>query len=287
MAQPEFEMAGGSIIGRDHRVIPRNNQDGFHILQGRAASVGVVTDGCSSGKHSEVGAKIGARLMTHAVMQEVITHGVEDMYWGKVRLDLLTGLHGLALQMGGNFRETINDYFLFTLVGVVIGSRSATFFALGDGVVVVNGEVTTIGPFPGNMPPYVGYSLLEGRQIEVAEEDLRIQLVSEIPVDELDHFLIGCDGIAPRSAEQQPPGLIDLCTEDVALPGLSKTIGALNQFWQDDVIFRNPEALSRRLKLAARDWPVNSAQHGLLSDDATLVVGRRIPAPLESSTTEG
>jgi hypothetical protein len=180
--------------------------------------------------------------------------------------------------MGGDFRETVVDHFLFTVIGVVLDAKTATFFAEGDGVIMVNGAVQQLGPYPANMPPYLGYGLLNGWQIDVDPDELQIKPVCEVSLDTLKHFLIGCDGVA-EAENDGPPGLLDLYAADAKLPGLSRTVGSTEWFWNEDSIYNNPEALSRHLKLIARDWPKapNQPESGLLADDTTMVVGRRTP----------
>jgi len=52
-----FEVAAGSVIGRDHlRPLGwKNNQDGYAIRSSADSIVAVVTDGCGSETKSEVG----------------------------------------------------------------------------------------------------------------------------------------------------------------------------------------------------------------------------------------
>lgn len=271
-----FELAGGSVIGRDHRVVPKNNQDAYHVYQGIAGTVAVVCDGCGSGAHSEVGAAIGARLICRSVHDELMAHGQMDFRWWRVERDVLSSVHVLATQMGGNYRETIEDYFLFTIIGVVIPTHpvsqwgstpTVVFFGVGDGLTVINGESNWSGPWPGNAPPYLAYQLLDAPGF--APSELELKATHTIPDHLLESFLIGCDGAAV-------PGLTEVCSRNPNLPGMKNMeVGPLSQFWSLDCNFTNPVAISRRLKLIARDWPAREPEHGLLADDTTIVVGRR------------
>jgi hypothetical protein len=280
MSHLEFELAAGSTVGRKHRLASRSNQDSWHITQDEQSTVVVVTDGCGSSVHSEVGAKLGARLLCQAVLEETSVHGADKVNWRKVEMDVQASLHLLALRMGGDFCQTVVDYFLFTVVGVVLDAKTATFFAEGDGVIIVNSAVQQLGPYRGNTPPYLGYGLLNGRQIDIDPDQLQIKPICEAPLDTLKHFLIGCDGVT-EAEEGKPLGLLDLCAADAKLPGLSRTIGGTEWFWNEDWVYNNPVALSRHLKSIARDWPKapNQPEPGLLADDTTVVVGRRIPDP--------
>lgn len=259
----DFELAYGGAVGKDHRHAHRNYQDGVHVVRDSMCTVTVVADGCGSGSHSEVGAQIGARLAAEALRREASYDERATINWRKVTLDLLASLDVLANRMGDDIRRVVEDYFLFTIVGVVLAGKTATFFALGDGVIVINGNVTPIGPFPDNRPPYLGYGLL-GANYEMP-------LIRVIDLEELENFLVGCDGA------------LDLVKAEASyLPGLEpQTVGPISQFWQDNRYFSgNPDLVSRRLRLAARDWPRQAPQPGLLADDTTLVVGRRIQIPI-------
>ena len=262
MSQAAFQLAGGSVIGRDHRLVPKNCQDGWYAASDGVSTVGIVTDGCSSSPHSEVGAKLGARLLCENIQREARPGVAID--WQQVRQHTLADMDVLARQMGGDYRRVIEDYFLFTTVGVLLTDAAATFFALGDGVVIVNGQTHVLGPFPDNTPPYLGYGLVEG----LWDADLsnrQFEVVEELDISGLEHFVIGCDGVADliKAAEK--------CQS-----GSDQPVGGIEQFWQEDKYFRNPELVNRRLKLIARDWPRHDPQPGLLPDDTTLIVGRRI-----------
>jgi hypothetical protein len=275
MSHHAFAVADGGVIGRDHRLGYRNYQDARVIARSPQATVAVVTDGCGSGTHSEVGAQIGARMLAEIVRAQVTDGDVRTIKWSRVLQHLLSSLDMLARQMGGNFREVVEDQFLFTFMGVVLGgalfNNRAVFFGLGDGVLAINGEVEVIGPYPGNMPPYAGYGLLPG---ELTIDPALIAIwTKEVPLAELDTFLIGTDGVADL-----------MKASERSVPGLAQAAGGIEQFWEDDRYFRgNPELISRRLKLLGRDWPKHSPQPGLLPDDTSLIVGRRLPDRSEES----
>lgn len=263
----QFELAGGSIIGRDHRLVPRNNQDAYTIVQGEDVTVAIVADGCGSSPHSEVGAQLGAQLVADAAhVAATQTGGItERLQW--IQLDSLAALEAVMERMGDDFRRTVEDYFLFTIVGVVLTPETATFFAFGDGIVVINGAVSCLGPFPGNAPPYLGYGLLYERLDMAVTSGKQFEIIRHMPIGELDNFLIGTDGVLDliNAAEQQ-------------LPGMQQPVSGIGQFWQQDKFFSNPELVHRRLKLIGRDWPKRDPEPGLLPDDTTLIVGRRMPA---------
>jgi hypothetical protein len=195
----------------------------------------------------------------------------------RTRLDVLAYLLVLAEGIGAPAADVVRDYLLFTTVGAAIERDRSFFFALGDGIIIVNGVITRIGPFPGNAPPYMAYSLLPGyvghAQSSCNATNLMFQVYECIPTREVRHFLIGSDGAADFIAAQ-----------DRKLPGREQLLGPVSRFWEGD-FYGNPRKIERYLRLAnepaiAIDWEGHRRiiEAGLLPDDSTLVVGRRRPA---------
>ena len=266
----DYELAGGSVIGRDHRVAYRNNQDAYYIDRFHECSLCIVTDGCSSGSrtdgsHNELGARLGARLLAKAIHRQVF-YKQSDFNVDQALDDMLAQIRTLAAEMNDDFRHTVQENFLFTIVGALLLDECATFFAFGDGVVIVNGKPYDMGEHD-NKPNYPAYRLFEPDQLEdFGSLDLRMKIVERFPLDALQDFLIGTDGVLDlkRAWAERLPGME------------SKVVGDLGQFWRDDRYFDgNPDLISRQLRLIARDWPKNHPVPGLLPDDTTLVVGRR------------
>lgn len=257
------------MIGRDHRIVPKNNQDAWYVARGPHSVCAVICDGCGSGAHSEVGAQLAARVLAKAVANVASNRG-EDYEWPLLENLFLAPATTLAgyLAPAENIREVVEDYFLFTVLGVVLGPKYATFFGCGDGVFYVNGYRRDLGPYPDNSPPYLGYQMLRGRT-DFDEGALHLTQYQRLPVEDVSDFLIGCDGAGMEG------GLSEACQMDWKLPGLDRVAGPISQFWGNDAIFSNPATVSRRLKLMARDWPPRDPEHGFLADDTTIVVGRR------------
>lgn len=266
MGHADFQLASGGVIGRDHRQTFRNYQDASLVQRTDQYSLAIVADGCGSGKHSEIGATIGVKLLAVSVDHEFARYGAARFNWPRVQRRVLTRLDLIAEWQGGNYRQTVEDAFLFTLNGVLITDEKAIFFALGDGLIVVNDETLHLGPFPGNMPPYMGYGLIPDH-LNIDPDSIWLRPVLEKPLAEVDHFLLGTDGMEDFIA-----------AADKTLPGMSALCGEISQFWTGDRYFvGNPDLISRRLRMVARDWPKREPTPGLLSDDTTLIVGRRQP----------
>ena len=273
-----FQVVSGTVVGRDHVHDGRNNQDAFHVLEDSSLFVAVVCDGCGDSSHSEVGALIGSRLVASAVArytkmlpESSYMHLAASEFWERIRQDVMAQIRVLAHQMGESLSEVITKHFLFTIVGTLITQKISIFFCLGDGTMFVNGERFHIGPYPNNAPPYLSYGLVETTQ-DYDAEDLRFRIPLVIPTDQLESFLIGTDGVEDI-----------INAEHKTLPGKEEAIETIDLLWSDSRYFRNRSLLQRRLNLMnaeARipDWDRKAIDRhmGLLHDDTTLVVARRL-----------
>lgn len=281
-----FELAGGSIPGGDHLqrgnlLIGKNNQDAFAtypVITGKPLEsdllVAVVADGCGSKPASEVGSSLGSQLLVASLVKQWnrFAHlGSQDFEQGLAhtleasRQDVIANLRILAsaMQGEGSFSQTVNDHFLFTLVGGIVTPFGAGFFSIGDGVIVVNGEMIQIGPFPGNEPPYIAYALYASRWTDA---EIRFKVHRIIKAEDFESFLLGTDGAG------------DLANaSETIIPGTEEEIGPLSQFWTGKF---NKTGIRR--KLARINSTTNKVLDGRLvtekarlPDDTTLVVGRR------------
>lgn len=302
----QFEIAGGSVAGRDHAAAGRNNQDAFAWHQDERCTIAVVADGCSEGAHSEVGAQLGARLLVRAIENRFLEYATNPYdetkrepadvpeFWDEVRQAFLTDLIGTLMPSMANLvvkgDRIILDYFLFTVVGALITERFAYVFSIGDGVVALNGEVKTLGPFPGNAPPYAAYvAMAPGPAME---KRTAFRLRPPILIEGVQSILLGTDGVVDLIA-----------VSDRKIPGKDELVGPLAQFWTDDRFFRNPDMVRRRLTLINREsvrvcvprsQTGEVGEHsalvrepGLLRDDTTLATIRRRSSPSRSPSTPG
>lgn len=265
-----FDVAAGTATGYSHVLAGTANQDAYAIRTAVSDSttIMVVADGCSEGHHSEVGARVGAN---------VCAEGLRSGLWSQnhmaalrfARGNILSTLRTLTdgmvgyLPLPGVRSKLIRDHFLFTLVVGIVGPELSTFAAIGDGFLSVNGEALPgLGPFPKNQPPYLAYELTN---VQAGEDALQWKILRSLPTADLQSFVVGTDGVRD---------LVD--AESSLLPRTEKPVGPLSQFWTDDAVFRNPDLLRRRLVLCNGGIGPR-ATGGLLPDDTTLVVGRRIP----------
>jgi len=253
-----FEYAFGSIIGRNHVLAGKNNQDACRVISNEKFIIAAVCDGCGSGKHSEVGAKLGARLVVSEISNLLNQDANPDSqisnpeFWNLIKLNLLEKLKDLVTLTNGDL-EFVNNYLLFTILGVVIKDYETVTFSMGDGAIAINGKLNQIPAYPNNAPPYLAYGLYK-------PEAINFEIRDRLPTCELKSLLIATDGM---------DDLVKV--EDV------------NQFWQEDRYFKNPDAIRRKLAMLNReevkpDWNKREIikRSGVLSDDTTLVVIRKL-----------
>lgn len=234
-----FAFAFGSVPGRSHVLAGKPNQDAFVARIGEAALVTVVCDGCGSGAHSELGARIGANAVAERSLA-AIQRGdslASDEVLERVRLEVLEDLFAVMRVMGGRSSTVVTEHFLFTVLAVAIEKEKATIFGIGDGVYAVDGEVVAIGPFEGNAPPYLGYALL-------GSAGPSFVIHRAMPVDSAARIAIATDG-----AMDLDPSIAEIAA--------------------DPRCFANRDTIRRTLTLVARKKP------GLVEDDTTVAVLRR------------
>jgi hypothetical protein len=253
-----FDIAGGSVAGRSHALSGRCNQDAYALRADGDCLVAAVCDGCGSGAHSEVGAQLGARLVTALLVRRLAAGAslADASSWDALRTDVLEALRPAAIAAGEPMAKTVSDLLLFTIVGVAISGDSGAVFAAGDGFAAIDGEICQLGPFPGNAPPYLGYGLLDGAPAP------GFSIVRTFAANDVRHVLIGTDGAAALADIDGGRMLRDL--------------------WENDRHFENRDALRRTLALHNREetrpiWAERrfERKRGLFEDDATVVIVRR------------
>jgi len=236
-----FVAAAGSVTGRDHRRAERDGQDGHAVVVTDALIAVVVTDGCSSGRSSEIGARLGAAWLATLIEQHFgataiatssatarVTHVVRELL---ARLEVLAR----SLDAAGDVKPVrVDEALLFGFLAVVVTPETTLVFGIGDGIVLAGGELTTLDPGPLNAPPYVAYGLL-GAPLEP-----RIHFTG--PTAQLELVAVATDGLVPLGAE-------------------------LAELAADPRYAKNPSLLRKRL--------IVLSDHGTFSDDATVAVVRR------------
>ena len=234
-AEKLARLAAASVIGREHVRLSRNNQDAAATNTALGFSVAVVCDGCSAGSASEVGAKIAARFLAHTVPSLASTNGLNAGLAEHAADALLAHLKVVIGEQP--LLDIVSSQLLFTFLCAVTDGAKTLVFGIGDGVVWVDGAAHVIDSGPENAPPYLTYRLVPG----LARAEVAIH-----------HF-----GLAAR-----------VC---LATDGLIPALGEIASLFEDEVVWRNPAQLQRRLNvLATRKDP-------RLGDDATLALLELVP----------
>lgn len=259
----DFRLLSGSATGASHLEACRNNQDAFSVRHTETSIVAVVADGCSGQPHSEVGAKIVAPLLATFVAQAVRKgQSLENpAIWNYIRKLLLSKILTIATDMAGDdpVAPVLNEYFQFTLLGIVITPERTVVFSRGDGVFGLNGEITTIEPESGNRPAYIVYGLTEPDMVLENPDLLNFDIQATMPTSKLASWFIGVDGV------------------NEWLKAAGKTVNheevvGIESLLEDERYHRNPDLLNRRLRQVVRA--------DLVDDDVTVIGGiRATPTP--------
>ena len=88
----KFEIAGGTVLGREHLRLGKNNQDAFAFkVVDDYAIMAIVCDGCSAGAHTEVGAKLGASIAIESLFSNLAEWGIDGenvyvrFFWDRLK----------------------------------------------------------------------------------------------------------------------------------------------------------------------------------------------------------
>jgi len=281
----EFRVYGGSTPGFHHFVNGQNNQDAYTIIKTPNIIIGIVCDGCGGTPYAEVGARIGSNIIPQTILEKYLmkekylmeecregpiwTANQNQNFWLEVRSSVLFKMEDIITRYFlGDISNVVFDYFLFTFVGFAITQETTCIFSLGDGIYSLNGEMTRIGPFQQNAPPYIGHQFLK----KGLGYNRGIFIEKVIDTNFVKNIMVGTDGC------------LDLIkAQDKNLPGKSeKLVGPISQFWEEPKFINNSESVNRRLTMIGRvtqtiDWDAKLANKSkaLLDDDTTLVIVRR------------
>jgi hypothetical protein len=245
-----IKSAAATVIGARHQRAGRNGQDAAYVSVGGAVAiaVAVVCDGCSSGKSSELGARLGAALYARAIESRLLRGEpvTSAATWEAARADVVGVLASLLERLPGDRVDAIREQLLFTIVAAAITPDGAVVWALGDGAYWHGGVTHVLGPFADNAPPYLAYDLLgEGAD------------ATFVVAGDVDCVVIATDG-----ADDLPSGLAPFAAERYVA---------------------HPDALRRQLALLARgdehiDWIESRVVRtpAVLQDDCAIAILRRV-----------
>lgn len=232
--QPFLAITGG-ITGRDHLHARRDGQDGSSRVTTEHLTAAIVTDGCSSAPHSEVGARLGAAWLAASIANHFTPSANPRAAANEVTTNLLERIRSALPTPTPT--DSLATFFLFGFLAAVITETDAIVFGIGDGLVWIDGHRTVLDPGPDNAPPYPAYALLDH------PPPIAPSILHHTPTSAIQTLAIATDG----AAAIPPTDLTTLVT--------------------DPKLFTNPSLLRKRLHVLA--------DRGLLWDDTTLGIVRR------------
>ncbi len=272
-----IEIASGSVIGKSHVRLHRNNQDAYAHLKFSEEAYAVVCDGCGSGMCSEVGAQLGCELVLNELKSDYVTEWLNDTEWNDldevlemVKNNIVEKIGNISIMMGDYLPNAIKHFFLFTVIIAIAGKKKTFIASIGDGFYAVNGETKQIGPFESNAPPYISYNVIpDAVDPNVIKHSANFKIHCLMESSDVQSIMIGTDGVEDI-----------IKNESNLIPGKKKPVGSISQFWTDDIYFNNKVALDRKLVQLARDSSkVKSGvlihDRGYLMDDTTIISIRR------------
>ena len=246
-----IKMASGTTIGYRHVDAYRNNQDSvkvteFELADGEKCIIGIVTDGCSSGKYSEVGAKLFTPYISDALTNIIRLVGIDGLA-NHLTLAVIDKMRSFVNEF--SYNDDVNficDNLLFTIIGFVIYRGQFISFRFGDGY--VNGNLID----ENNIPNYIAYQLIkEHKNLQTLPYD-KFQIVDNFKITEPFTYVIATDGIE------------DFIINEGKDYARRKSVPALTELVKHDKIYKNDKLLSFMLNAMSRKR--------MLSDDTSLII---------------
>ncbi len=277
-----FEVATGTVVGRDHRKIGKNNQDAYYLRVNQDSIIGIVSDGCGSAKYSEVGAHLLVKLCGNTLNRylELLQSCIDSNkrlanYWKLIQRKMLLELSKIALALGSDIKRVISDYLLATVLGFVMTQEKTIFFSIGDGEAYLNGHLFKFGSFPNNAPPYFAFLLLDKNSRPFCDSMLNFSIDKIVETEKVKTLLMGTDGIEELRKRAKDN-----------IPGKKTVVGDVGEWWINDKYFSNKDAIRRQLFMInsdvvkaryAENRQIQKVERfsGLLRDDTSMIVLRR------------
>lgn len=251
---PAFVVAAGSVRGKEHARVGRNNQDAAAARAFGPFAVAVVADGCSAGAASEVGARVAAACVAACAPRLARWPGPARAWVDDVTTALLATLGVLARAMAPDEAEraaAVREHLLFTLLAAVVTPERAVVFGCGDGAFAIDGRRVVLDAGPENAPDYLAYALLAPGACDVPPRRSISTIHHDAPSAGLRSIALATDGARP---------LFEAPARELA------------RFEEEPCFASNPSLLQKRLNVLAQGEPS-------FDDDATLALVRRVEAP--------
>ena len=170
-----WSIQGGVVNGHYHRDSFKNGHDAiaFGVIPEANAMFGLVADGCGSGLHSEVGAKLAVQH-TYRSVQTLARLGylnsnsrLTDHIFAslvnflRIQANILSSDDPIELAL------TVENYFLFTFLGFYrsLDEKEGVIFWSGDGHICIDDSHLLLDEH--NAPSYIGYNCIQDPTNEI------------------------------------------------------------------------------------------------------------------------
>ncbi|HEX2913089.1 MAG TPA: protein phosphatase 2C domain-containing protein [Chloroflexia bacterium] len=206
-----FTLRAGSVPGRDHQLRQTNCQDKYGYAELQVASqpylAGIVCDGCSEGKHSEVGAALLAEFLLKEIKRLLEAGSRVEEVPVLLYENALTFLQGICERIiapqtedSAGLLAFTRDYLLATVLGLIVGEEQTVIFAAGDGLIIVNDQLHVRDE--QNTPDYLAYGLLESSQLQAQPASGKGFDLILLQTAQLERLAIWTDGFLPELSEE-------------------------------------------------------------------------------------
>jgi len=184
-----------SIIGRDHELAKRNCQDFCEFKQTEDVIAGVVCDGCSEGKFSEVGATLLGKLILDrlAHCSKFEDSGLVGFYIQVEIKNFISSLMSFFCESEDEKVRFVVDHLLATLLFCYITNENVFIGNAGDGVIIKDDNVNIIDQ--NSQPYYPAYRSIKKEYLTV--KDSSVGFITAEQITNLRRIVIGSDGIIP------------------------------------------------------------------------------------------
>lgn len=187
--QPERKVICSSKIGSDHTFANKNNQDfTFYLL-----NMKVVTDGCGSGKHSEVGTRMFAQLFARKA-KEYFDKG--ETVCEENFIEIIDSIFNKMLLLCDDTAFIFQNY-CFTILACFEFEDEFVVYSCGDGYIIKeNTEGITFEVLDdGEYPAYYCYNFIKDKSILVEYKDGVEFKVARFSKNEYTNVGVASDGL--------------------------------------------------------------------------------------------
>jgi hypothetical protein len=263
-----FEVVSGSTTGAAHRCTtpPGPNQDRVRTLvttEGKQI-VAVISDGCSSGSLSQIGAALTVDVLVTGIYNRLQSKKPLTRKWfKKLYWFLVESLWDDArLQLPTTQQNDIDAIFdvlkrrgQATANGFILDAVSGNLYRFGIPEVfgILNGNRFVWPAAKEHHAPYPA-----GAYHNRGEEHFGDFHVEVAPLDQLTTLMMGTDGVER---------LLAVCDTPKPFTGMSRPVGPIEQIFTRREFYADPDACN--------GWLNSLAAAGFLADDTSLVGVRR------------